>query len=393
MAGTLVAGALAAPAALGTATAGAAAGGTAGAPNVAAPRGEVLATDALGVPVVDSPGGRVVFSTGLTTVASLDPATGTRVDADVAGVCPNAEQLPPRLQGAGGGFALVVCDGQRPQVDEQGTARYGNPIPAARVLSLTDGTAVVPLGLDKTGGLSAGVIYDRWISFRTGGVRSPYVYLRLDWRSGELTEGSAAPPALPGQPVAGALGARTVDSTRLLDVTLAACGATLRWEVSAIATAAPLIDALLVSDAERGGAPRTLTRVPLAGACERTVGHWGAATAAAGGRRVALAPASATVADPETAAVVSVAAPRSPRTLRVRPRAVVRFAPAVVAAGVRWQLDGGRWQRARGRERDWSLVLPGRLRRGTRTATIETRLADGGTVRHALRLTRAGSGR
>jgi hypothetical protein len=358
------------------------------------PRGSVFAADALSTPNVDAPSGRVVFMSGRRQVAIVDPVTGARRDVDVSAGCEDRDDMPIALRGAGGGYALLNCVEQPPPITDGGVTRPASPRSVPRVLDLSNGTVTTPLGLEQLWGRSRSWwgIGAEGISIMDEGKYVSSAHLVLDWRTGRLTPGELHDAVLPGTRMGWKLGMRNVDSVRPLTVTLPACNVQLQWEVSAIAEVAPVIDALMLAEADRGSAPRTLTRVPLAGVCERTTSLWSPVTVAVSGRSVSAGPVAGAGVDRESAAITSIAIPTRRPTLRVRPPTTVRITTAAPALSVRWRLGDGRLRATTGRGRTWSLTVPRSLGR-PRELRLETRFEDGVTVRHNVRLTRLGARR
>lgn len=391
----------------------------------AAPVGATIADGVPQLPVVDDERGSVAFVAAPGIVRVVDPRAGTTRDTDVRGAC-EPEALRPLVVDAADGAVLLAC--QLPVTPQWpgGPDRVRTP----RILDTADWSVKVPaavaqVGPDFVGLAPTGIVME--YQERSG----PW-WVTYDWRTGARTSGDgravcagwrlalrqsdrrALAPAyercdgsgrtvLPVAPLARetsvtvdqglvSWSVRGIDDTMPLSVVLPECGVLARWEIGAIDVVDHLPGALLISSTGRGNGPLRLTRIPLDGLCERATGRW-ELNAGAGGRTVSARVLSARVADAvsgaETGPVTfAQAAPR----LRVAAGRAVRLRAAAFAQRVQRRLPGGRWQRAAGRDRGWRLAVPRRLR-GSRLIEIETRLRDGGELRHSVRLAVKGSGR
>ncbi|MDW5594328.1 hypothetical protein VSS74_08275 [Conexibacter stalactiti] len=405
-------------------TAAACAVGAAAAPpaGAGAPVGETIADGIPQLPVVDDERGSVAFVAAPGIVRVVDLRAGTTRDTDVRGGCaPNA--IRPLVVDAADGAVLLACEVPVKEPWPGGPTRARTP----RILDTADWTVKVPAALEQIG--------DGFVGLATAGIvveyqeRSGPWWAVYDWRTGAHSSGDprqvcagwrvvsrrdgrrALSPAyercdgsdrgvLPVAPATAltlyedrvSWSVRGIDDTMPLSVLLPECGVLARWEIGAIDVVDHLPGALLISSTGRGNGPLRLTRVPLDGLCERAVGRW-RLRASAGGRTVAAGVLSARVADAVSGAetgpvALAGAAPR----LRVGAGRAVRLRAAAAAQRVRWRVAGGGWQRAAGSDRGWRLTVPRRLR-GSRLIEIETRLRDGGELRHSVRLTVKGNGR
>lgn len=169
---------------------------------------------------------------------------------------------------------------------------------------------------------------------------------------------------------------------------LPACGARMRWPVSALSRTGHVKDGIVVDEAFEGGGPWRVRRLTIAGACTRATAR-ASLWLSAGRRSTTVSARSGTVADRPSGATVALAAPTK-AIPRFAAGAGARVAVRIGARArvVRWQVGGGRWRRARGSGSQWSLRAP-RVR-GPQTLVLDVRYADGGGARFEVRLARNG---
>lgn len=350
-----------------------------------APVGEQIATGVLQQPVIDHDTGRIGYVVAPGIVRVTDPATRASRDFDVRAGC-ELEERHPLLTGAGQGQLLLWCvtrrtdetiDGVRyllyqaqPRLLDEQTGAIGQ-VAGALTWPTATATEVVRAGVVFTippSGRESG--YQVVVDPSTGTV-SPWA--NEGWKGYGIRLRST----------------RGLANTMPLTASFDGCRAQLTWTVGVLAQEWATPGALLLSDAARGEGPLSLTRVVLGDVCARTEPRWGL-RASAWGATVATLARSAAVPDAETGAVAGVAASRAaaPR-LRAARGGHVRLQAASPLRSLRWRVAGGSWRAASGSGSSWTATLPARLR-GTRGLELETRLAGGGTVRHALRLTVVG---
>jgi len=359
---------------------------TAAAPAAAGtPVGERIAEGALQQPVIDHDSGRIAYVAAPRLVRVVDGDGTTHRDLAIPADCVQPAWTPA-LTGAGEGQLLLACE-QSDSFDISPGRPFTRSWIAPRLLDEQSG-AIAPVG-DP-----ASPIWGRAVAVVRAGVvievaasgREPGYSMVIDPRTGATSSAEGSWPLDTGIVLRTERG---LANTMPLTASFRDCRAELTWTVGVLAQAWPLADAMLISEASYGGSPLTLTRVALDGVCERTAARW-PLRASARGRAVTALARTAAVPDAATGAVAGLAPTRAaaPR-LRVTRGGRVRLRTASAADDLRWRVAGGRWRAASGGGSSWTATLPARLR-GTRAAELETRLTDGGTVRHALRLTVVG---
>lgn len=342
---------------------------TSGTAAAAAPPTTPIASDVRDKPAVT--GSQVVYATTDGAVRIVDAQDGAESRELTRGCAPDPRG--PVVEAASGGYALLNClieTDDRSLVLDLASGALFAPTASDDLPSIGSGDRVELIGIAGTS-----LCYEVWFD------KAPSSQSRLSRWSTDVPAGPTVPCARIGRDVVTADGIAVSAEKSTRTVTLARCGATLRWSEIALSSnwqAVP--DGLVITDGEQ---PLTIGYSDLGEVCAGADARW-RLTLRADGRSTTLTPVRAAGSDKALGARIALAPRRKAPVRRAfgNGRATVTLPAA--ARSLRWRLGGGRVHAARGAGRSWRLTgLP--ARRGG-TLGLELRARDGSVASYRVRL-------